>query len=397
MRIHGGLIVLVATFFFSGVAGAQTQEEAAPAVNQEDQNIISLESRSTEQSAALAKGLEEVSKVGSSLDEAQSQVNGAQVRSQELAGQRQDLKGQLTVQKQTFEESKSGYEKQAEAAYKGKNLEGATAMLGSVVGGKGDIADLADGRIARVLSQGKQNLNEYRDSKQRLENTERQISQKKTAYNNSVKEKRQRAEKLHVREQELEASVSRIRGGRSATDSRIRSLRKAEKRRILSTRAATGGPTVQRQLELKIAQQDIIARPVKQISKKQYKRLYKKSAKKYGFGGEWYILAAVGKVESDHGENMGPSSAGAMGPMQFMPSTWETSGVDGNGDGVANVMDPRDAIPAAARYLKTGGAPEDWYAALFSYNHADWYVKKVLGVSEGYRRLADDDRVGPYT
>lgn len=394
MRIWGGLIVLVATIFFSGVAGAQTQEEAVPAANQ---NIISLESQSSEQNAALSQGLEEISKVGSSLNEAQSQVNGAQVRSRELAGQTQDLEGRLTVQEQTFEESKSRYEKQAEAAYKGKNLEGAAAVLGSVTGGGGNIGDLADERVARVLSQGKRNLDEYRDSKQRLENTGRQISQKKTAYNSSVKEKRQRAEKLRVREQKLEASVSRIRDDRSTTDSRIRSLRKAEKKRILSTRAATGGPIVQRQQELKIARQDIIAQPVKQISKKQYKRLYRKSAKKYGFGRDWYILAAVGKVESDHGENMGPSSAGAMGPMQFMPSTWESSGVDGNGDGVANVMDPRDAIPAAARYLKTGGAPKDWYAALFSYNHADWYVKKVLGVAEGYRRLADDDRVGPYT
>ena len=51
-------------------------------------------------------------------------------------------------------------------------------------------------------------------------------------------------------------------------------------------------------------------------------------------------------------------------------------------------MGPRDAIQAAARYaryLKAGGAPQDWYRALFSYNHADWYVVKVLGVAEGYR------------
>jgi membrane-bound lytic murein transglycosylase B len=93
---------------------------------------------------------------------------------------------------------------------------------------------------------------------------------------------------------------------------------------------------------------------------------------------------------------MGSSSSGAMGPMQFLPSTWETAGVDGNGDGAANIMDPRDAIPAAARYLKSGGAPQDWYRALFTYNHADWYVLKVLGVAEGYRRLANDDTVGPY-
>ena len=85
-----------------------------------------------------------------------------------------------------------------------------------------------------------------------------------------------------------------------------------------------------------------------------------------------------------------------MGPMQFLPSTWETSGVDGNGDGVANIMDPEDAIPAAAGYLQDGRAPQDWYRALYSYNHADWYVKKVLAVAEAYRRLAQDGNVGPY-
>ena len=82
--------------------------------------------------------------------------------------------------------------------------------------------------------------------------------------------------------------------------------------------------------------------------------------------------------------------------MQFLPSTWETVGVDGNGDGEANIMDPRDAIPAAAAYLARQGAPDDWRKALFSYNHADWYVMKVLGVAEGYRRLAHDDSVEPY-
>ncbi len=392
MKIWGGLIVFAATVLLAGVSGAQAQEEPSSSAE-----VIALEAQSTEQNAAIAQGLEKISTVGSSLEEAQSQTNVAQVRSRELAGQARDLKGQLIVQKQTFEESKSRYEKQAKAAYKGENLEGATAVLGSIVGGEGNVGDLADGRVARVLSQGSEVLDEYQGSRQRLEDTGRQISQKEIAYKSSVKEKRRRAEELSIREQKLETAVSRIRENRSATDSRIGNLRAAEKTRILRERAATGGPTVQRQRELRIARRDIVARLVKQISKKQYRSLYRKSAKKYGFGKDWYILAAVGKVESDHGENMGPSSAGAMGPMQFMPSTWETSGVDGNGDGVANVMDPRDAIPAAARYLKTGGAPQDWYAALFSYNHADWYVKKVLGVAEGYRRLAEDDRVGPYT
>lgn len=162
------------------------------------------------------------------------------------------------------------------------------------------------------------------------------------------------------------------------------------------TKPASGGTIVPQGRELKIAREDIVAHPVGRISKEKYKELYKESAKRYGFGSDWYVLAAVGWVESRHGEDMGPSTSGAMGPMQFLPSTWKTSGVDGNHDGVKNIMDPRDAIPAAARYLKRGGAPKDWFAALYTYNHSEQYVKDVLGTAERYRRLAKDYRVGPY-
>jgi hypothetical protein len=82
--------------------------------------------------------------------------------------------------------------------------------------------------------------------------------------------------------------------------------------------------------------------------------------------------------------------------MQFMPSTWETAGVDGNGDGVPNIMDPEDAIPAGAKYLADNGAPEDRYSALFAYNGAGWYVREVLEVAEQYRLLVGDESVGPY-
>ena len=139
-----------------------------------------------------------------------------------------------------------------------------------------------------------------------------------------------------------------------------------------------------------------MVRPVEPIPYERFVQIYKAAAKRYGFAKDWYVLAAVGKVESNHGQNMGPSSAGAMGPMQFLPSTWREYGVDGNGDGEANIMDPEDAIPAAADYLEASGAPEDWYAALYTYNRAGWYVREVLGVAEGYRRLAKDDRVEPY-
>ncbi|HKH23533.1 MAG TPA: lytic murein transglycosylase [Solirubrobacterales bacterium] len=90
------------------------------------------------------------------------------------------------------------------------------------------------------------------------------------------------------------------------------------------------------------------------------------------------ILAAINEIESGFGQNLGPSSAGAEGWMQFMPSTWAGYGVDANGDGVRDPNNPNDAIYAAARYLRAAGMPEDPEGAVFAYNHADWYVAEVL-------------------
>lgn len=102
----------------------------------------------------------------------------------------------------------------------------------------------------------------------------------------------------------------------------------------------------------------------------------------------WPVLAAIGQVESGHGTNTGPSSAGAMGPMQFLPSTFAAYAVDGDGDGVADIWNPADAIFSAARYLcanGAGGGPRALYNALYRYNPADWYVQLVMGVA---RQLA---------
>jgi murein DD-endopeptidase MepM/ murein hydrolase activator NlpD len=99
----------------------------------------------------------------------------------------------------------------------------------------------------------------------------------------------------------------------------------------------------------------------------------------------WQVLAAINKIESNFGRNMGPSSAGAIGWMQFMPSTWLRWGVDANGDGVADPWNASDAIFSAARYLAAAGAPGDLYRAVFAYNHADWYVHEVLSLASLYQ------------
>ncbi len=118
-----------------------------------------------------------------------------------------------------------------------------------------------------------------------------------------------------------------------------------------------------------------------QVPPSEYFALYRSAALTCP-GMQWTLLAAVGQVESGHGRNVGPSSAGAIGPMQFMPATFAAYGVDGNRDGRRDAFDPADAVFSAARYLCEGGAGSDSEvrAALFTYNHAEWYVDLVLGV-----------------
>ena len=67
------------------------------------------------------------------------------------------------------------------------------------------------------------------------------------------------------------------------------------------------------------------------------------------------MLAAINEIETDYGRNLNVSSAGALGWMQFIPSSWRTYGVDANSDGKKDPYNPVDAIFAAARYLKAAG------------------------------------------
>jgi hypothetical protein len=107
--------------------------------------------------------------------------------------------------------------------------------------------------------------------------------------------------------------------------------------------------------------------------------IYHRASEAYGLGPQGpAILAGINAIETAFGTNLGPSYAGAVGWMQFMPETWAAYGVDANGDGVKDPNNPEDAIYAAARYLQASGMPDDVYGAIFAYNPADWYVEDVL-------------------
>ncbi|MDX6679719.1 MAG: hypothetical protein QOE31_3771 [Solirubrobacteraceae bacterium] len=104
--------------------------------------------------------------------------------------------------------------------------------------------------------------------------------------------------------------------------------------------------------------------------------IYQAAAAQYGV--PWEILASINEIESDFGRNAGVSSAGALGWMQFIPSSWKRWGTDGDADRRRDPRDPVDAIFAAARYLHGAGARTDLPKAIFAYNHAGWYVDKVV-------------------
>lgn len=142
-----------------------------------------------------------------------------------------------------------------------------------------------------------------------------------------------------------------------------------------------------------------------------YFAAYQSAAARYGL--DWAILAALGKIECDHGRNRAPGCdppgtvnvAGATGPMQFLGGTWRAGtaamtvpapgpptatvtrgyATDGDGDGVADVWNPADAIAGAARLLRANGAPADYRRAVFAYNHAGWYVDRVMAKAAEYR------------
>ena len=115
-----------------------------------------------------------------------------------------------------------------------------------------------------------------------------------------------------------------------------------------------------------------------------YLALYQEAAAANGL--PWQLLAAIGRVESDHGRNLNayhPNEAGAEGPMQFIPSSWARYG-GASGSLHPDINNPRDAIFAAGAYLRVAGAPGDLPRAIYAYNHAWWYVDMVVRQMRAY-------------
>jgi len=128
------------------------------------------------------------------------------------------------------------------------------------------------------------------------------------------------------------------------------------------------------------------------LSTAELRPLWQQAGTAYGI--PWQVLAAINKIESNFGQNMGPSSAGAIGWMQFMPSTWLRWGTDADGNGLADPWTAADAIYSAARYLAAAGGQTDIERGVFAYNHADWYVKEVLDLARVYGQAGPAETAG---
>jgi murein DD-endopeptidase MepM/ murein hydrolase activator NlpD len=153
---------------------------------------------------------------------------------------------------------------------------------------------------------------------------------------------------------------------------------------VVPTSAATSSAEIPNDPASLVLPLQLLAPPAapQRLSFGELQSIWQAAGSSYGI--PWQVLAAINKIESNFGENMGPSSAGAIGWMQFMPDTWTRWGTDGNGDGVADPWNAEDGIWSAARYLAAAGGTTDLQRALFAYNHAQWYVDEVLQLAQAY-------------
>jgi len=136
---------------------------------------------------------------------------------------------------------------------------------------------------------------------------------------------------------------------------------------------------VAEQKRLEETKRETVSRELRAYSPEEFNSIYESAGAMFGINPK--LLQAVHIVETGaSGSTRKTSYAGATGPMQFLPSTWRRHGVDGDGDGHADITNVADAIYTAASYLKSCGYP-DTRKALWGYNPSTSYYNKVMNTA----------------
>ncbi|MFE3999959.1 transglycosylase SLT domain-containing protein [Nocardioides sp. YIM B13467] len=164
------------------------------------------------------------------------------------------------------------------------------------------------------------------------------------------------------------------RGSKAKADDVLGALGRADRAQLESDIAAARELMVMTDPQPELPDWKILTPPTPD----ELRPLYRKAQQETGT--PWEYLAAVHLVETRMGRIRGTSTAGAQGPMQFLPSTFAQYGAGGD------INDPADAIMAAGRMLANNGAPGDMAGALWSYNHSDRYVAAVSAYAEQMKR-----------
>ena len=164
------------------------------------------------------------------------------------------------------------------------------------------------------------------------------------------------------------------RGPKARTDAVLGALGRADRAQLAADIAAARELLAMTDPQPKLPAWRILTPP----TPAELRPLYRKAQQETGT--PWQYLAAVHLVETRMGRIRGTSTAGAQGPMQFLPSTFAQYGAGGDID------DPGDAIMAAGRMLAANGAPGDMAGALWSYNHSGRYVAAVSAYAEQMKR-----------
>ena len=354
--LFGGAVMLTTL-----IAGSVQAEEGGVAAKQGDLQSAAVTSELQRQERELDRTIGALAQVGTELEEAQGRVDGAKAHQEALGRRVQELDAALEAQKEASVRSSSRLEDRLRFAYKGGELEGLLLLLAGFFGGN-DIrsSPFATLQATRLITESGRSIQDYKETKQRLRSTLRQVEETRAEYREFGEESQESVQELKGRKLALRASVEGLGFRSGLLEERLVELTAEEEAGLLERPPATGvgeegeaknredvrnegqnrdGKQNQdgkrnrdevreprgeereeraREWELEIARDDIESRPVAPTPYEEYIRLYRASAQRYGFGGDWYVLAAVGKIESNHGENVSPSGAGVMGPMQFL-------------------------------------------------------------------------------